>query len=311
MITREEAATLMESKIKNINLRKHIYAVEAGMIRLAEHFGEDVELWGLTGLLHDLDYDKTVDKEIVPKGALAGQLQILMEAPHGMSAWNIGDITRIVYIVVGLAHGAGRLPVLGRRLPLQLRYLISIAVIGLAFFLLAYLVMANRERAMELAPQYQQSLLAAIQRVAVYFGFETEPTWATLRRDLLAQIDLQRMLGSLLASVGSMLVTFVVVCLYATFLLLERRSFEVSGASRARSLPERLELKLYTAQSEIVDERRGAIRFYPDGSSTAEIIDITQLSEILTWNPESSVMIFGYVDEDGSFVATRIQVRVL
>ena len=62
MITREEAAALMESKIKNINLRKHIYAVEAGMVRLAEHFDEDVEIWGLTGLLHDLDYDKTVKK---------------------------------------------------------------------------------------------------------------------------------------------------------------------------------------------------------------------------------------------------------
>jgi putative nucleotidyltransferase with HDIG domain len=62
MITREEAAALMESKIKNINLRKHIYAVEAGMVRLAEHFGEDTEIWGLTGLLHDLDYDKTVKK---------------------------------------------------------------------------------------------------------------------------------------------------------------------------------------------------------------------------------------------------------
>jgi putative nucleotidyltransferase with HDIG domain len=61
MITREEAVQLVESKVKNINLRKHIYAVEAGMIRLAEHFGEDVELWGRTGLLHDLDYDKTVD----------------------------------------------------------------------------------------------------------------------------------------------------------------------------------------------------------------------------------------------------------
>jgi len=62
MITREEAAALMESKVKNKNLRKHIYAVEAGMIRLAEHFGEDVTIWGLTGLLHDLDYDKTADQ---------------------------------------------------------------------------------------------------------------------------------------------------------------------------------------------------------------------------------------------------------
>jgi predicted PurR-regulated permease PerM len=137
----------------------------------------------------------------------------------------------IVYIVVGLAHGAGRLPGLGRRLPLQLRYLISIAVIGLAFFLLAYLVMANRERAMELAPQYQQSLLAAIQRVAVYFGFETEPTWTTLRQDLLGQINLQRLVGSLLASVGSIVVTFVVVFLYATFLLIERRHFETKLAN--------------------------------------------------------------------------------
>ena len=49
---------------------------------------------------------------------------------------------------------------------------------------------------------------------------------------------------------------------------LEHRSFEVSGGRRPRALPERLELKLYTAQSEIVDEKRGAIRFYPDGSST-------------------------------------------
>jgi predicted hydrolase (HD superfamily) len=62
MITRDEAAALMESKVTNKNLRKHIYAVEAGMIRLAEHFGEDAGLWGLTGLLHDLDYDQTVDR---------------------------------------------------------------------------------------------------------------------------------------------------------------------------------------------------------------------------------------------------------
>lgn len=137
----------------------------------------------------------------------------------------------IVYVIVGLAHAAGRLPVLGRWLPLQLRYLVSIAVIGLAFFLLAYLVMANRERAMELAPQYQQSMLAAIQRVAVYFGFETEPTWTTLRQDLLGQINLQRLVGSLLASVGSIVVTFVVVFLYATFLLIERRHFETKLAN--------------------------------------------------------------------------------
>ncbi len=137
----------------------------------------------------------------------------------------------IVYVVVGLAHALGRLPGVGRRLPMQLRYLFSMLVIGLAFCLLVYLLMANKERALALAPVYQESLLAAIQRVAVFFGIEAEPTWATLRQDLMAQINLQRLLASLLASAGSLLVTLVVVFLYATFLLLERRSFETKLAN--------------------------------------------------------------------------------
>ena len=49
---------------------------------------------------------------------------------------------------------------------------------------------------------------------------------------------------------------------------LERRVIQVSGTHRPYALPDRVELKLYTAQSEIVDEKQGAIRFYPDGSST-------------------------------------------
>ena len=49
---------------------------------------------------------------------------------------------------------------------------------------------------------------------------------------------------------------------------LERRVIQVSGTHRPYALPDRVDLKLYTAQSEIVDEKQGAIRFYPDGSST-------------------------------------------
>ena len=49
---------------------------------------------------------------------------------------------------------------------------------------------------------------------------------------------------------------------------LDKRTIEVTGAAKPRALSERLELKLYTAQSEVRDDRHGAIRFYPDGSST-------------------------------------------
>jgi len=58
---REEALSLVKSKVKNKNLIKHMLAVEAIMRRLADHFGEAKELWGLAGLLHDLDYDETVN----------------------------------------------------------------------------------------------------------------------------------------------------------------------------------------------------------------------------------------------------------
>lgn len=60
-MTREEAIILVNDKIQTKNLIKHSIAVEAGMREIAKHFGEDEELWGLTGLLHDLDYEETKD----------------------------------------------------------------------------------------------------------------------------------------------------------------------------------------------------------------------------------------------------------
>ena len=60
-INRERALEMLHQHLKNPNLIKHCLASEAVMRRLAQHFGEDVELWGLTGLLHDLDVELTLD----------------------------------------------------------------------------------------------------------------------------------------------------------------------------------------------------------------------------------------------------------
>ncbi len=61
MISRERALELVHEKLENVNLRKHVYAVEAVMRALAKQQGADEEVWGLTGLLHDLDYEETKD----------------------------------------------------------------------------------------------------------------------------------------------------------------------------------------------------------------------------------------------------------
>jgi putative nucleotidyltransferase with HDIG domain len=56
-MTRDEALALVREYVKNENLVKHILAVEAAMRLYAEKFGEDVEKWRVTGLLHDFDWE--------------------------------------------------------------------------------------------------------------------------------------------------------------------------------------------------------------------------------------------------------------
>jgi predicted hydrolase (HD superfamily) len=61
MPTREDAYLLMTTHVQNENLRKHMYAVEAAMRFYARKYDEDEELWAMTGLLHDADYEEYPD----------------------------------------------------------------------------------------------------------------------------------------------------------------------------------------------------------------------------------------------------------
>ena len=55
---------------------------------------------------------------------------------------------------------------------------------------------------------------------------------------------------------------------------LEQRTFRIDRDARVHALPKQVDLKLFTAQRDLVDEKTGAIRFYPDGGSNGGRITI-------------------------------------
>jgi len=139
----------------------------------------------------------------------------------------------LVYVIDGLARLFARVPAVGPQLPGQLRYALSIVLIAVILVYVARMLIASLGNVVALAPQYETSLLNAIQSVAERLGMEDAPTWATLRRDLLAQISLQRAIGTAFASVSAIAGSLVVIFLYGAFLLLEKRSFaaKIDGLS--------------------------------------------------------------------------------
>jgi putative nucleotidyltransferase with HDIG domain len=62
-LSRDQAWDLFCSWTESESLRRHVLAVEAAMRAYARRFGEDEELWGLVGMLHDLDYERYPDLE--------------------------------------------------------------------------------------------------------------------------------------------------------------------------------------------------------------------------------------------------------
>ena len=77
--TREEAWNLVCEWIKSDSLRKHLLGVEAAMTAYARRYDEDEERWAVTGLVHDLDYERYPDLDDTENGHPRTALRLLEE----------------------------------------------------------------------------------------------------------------------------------------------------------------------------------------------------------------------------------------
>jgi putative nucleotidyltransferase with HDIG domain len=77
--TREEAYALLCEWVESESLRRHMVAVEVALRAYARHYGEDEDLWGLTGLLHDLDYERFPNMDDTENGHPRTELRLFRE----------------------------------------------------------------------------------------------------------------------------------------------------------------------------------------------------------------------------------------
>jgi predicted hydrolase (HD superfamily) len=73
MIDRKQALVLINKYLKNEKIIKQSFIVEAILKKIAKILGKDEELWGLTGLLHNLDYEYT-SEELEKRCSLSAQI---------------------------------------------------------------------------------------------------------------------------------------------------------------------------------------------------------------------------------------------
>jgi AI-2 transport protein TqsA len=156
--------------------------------------------------------------------ALALMIGYVLHVGRGIIVPVVASVL-VVYVVLGLVRLFDRVPAVGPLVPGPLRYLASVLIIGVVLFSAISLLINNLNQVIALAPTYLESLLAVIQRGAEAVGIEEEPTWDTLRREVLGQMDIQGLIGSTVTWISSIVAVFALILVYAGFLLAEKANF--------------------------------------------------------------------------------------
>jgi putative nucleotidyltransferase with HDIG domain len=107
-VAREDVLAVVEARVANEHLRRHMLACEAIMRALAGRFGEDADAWGLAGLAHDLDSEETANDFTRHGAEAAAVLEGLGAEPevvHAVAAHNpatgvIGESRMDVALIV-------------------------------------------------------------------------------------------------------------------------------------------------------------------------------------------------------------------
>lgn len=217
----------------------------------------------------------------------------------------------VAFVIVGVTRLLAKTPGVGPALPLKLRYALAVLLSAGALAFVAFIALANLDRVAARAPQYQATLLAAIQQLAVRFGVEDEPTWGTLRQVFLEQVSLQALIGSSVAVAASIAGGVIVVLLYVAFLLLEQRAFAAkvdriaggpANAARVRQIFESINARVgsYLALKTFLGFLQGVLSF--------GLMWLYGLEFAAFW--AMLMVLFNYVPYIGSFLAVALPVAM-
>ncbi|SDB92080.1 Predicted PurR-regulated permease PerM [Paraburkholderia lycopersici] len=141
------------------------------------------------------------------------------------------------YVIYGLAEILRRVPHVGKRIRAGVRYWSAAALILVAAWLATELLLSDTDRMLAVAPKYEATLLALLAKLTALLHLETEASWTAFRRELLAVVNVQALLTSLLGSLSSLMATTLVVFLYTAFFMVEMGRFrrKLSAVMRGKA----------------------------------------------------------------------------